>query len=55
LIVSYDGVMLVRITWYTDDSVTTVRDDCSGVMNNVVFFVAGILRMNKEWLVLATA
>jgi len=55
LIVSYDVVMLVRITWYTDDSVTTVRDDCSGVMNNVVFFVAGILRMNKEWLVLAIA
>jgi len=27
----------------------------SGAMNNVVFFVAGILRMNKEWLVLVTA
>ena len=23
----YDGVMFVRMTWYTDDSVTTIRDD----------------------------
>ena len=28
-IVLYDGVMLVGMTWYSDDSVTTVRDDCS--------------------------
>ena len=27
LIVLYDGVMLVRMTWYTDDSVTTIHDD----------------------------
>ena len=27
LIVVYDGVMLFRIPWYTDDSVTTIRDD----------------------------
>ena len=27
MIVFYDSVMLVRMTWYTDDSVTTIRDD----------------------------
>jgi len=27
LIVLYDGGMLVWMTWYTDDSVTTIRDD----------------------------
>ena len=27
LIVLYDGIMLVRMTWYTDDSVTTIHDD----------------------------
>ena len=28
LIVLYDGVVLVQMTWYTDeDSVTTIRDD----------------------------
>ena len=27
----------------------------SGAMNNAVFFMAGILRMNKEWLVLVKA
>jgi len=27
--VLYDGVMLVGMTWYSDDSVTTVCDDCS--------------------------
>jgi len=25
--VLYDGVMFVRMTWYTDDSVTTIHDD----------------------------
>jgi len=28
LIVSYDGVMLVQINWYTDNSVPTIRDVC---------------------------
>ena len=28
LIVLYDGVMLVQINWYTDDSVPTIRDVC---------------------------
>ena len=27
LIVLYDSVMLVRMNWYTGDSVTTIRDD----------------------------
>ena len=27
LIVLYDGVMLVWMTWYIDDSVTTICDD----------------------------
>ena len=27
LIIQYDRVMLVQITTYTDDSVTTIRDD----------------------------
>ena len=34
------GIMLVRMTWYTDDSVTTILDDVTtyckmGAMNNV--------------------
>ena len=45
LTVLYDRVVLVRMTWYTDDSVTTIRDDdvmalpeycMSGAMNNVL-------------------
>jgi len=27
LIVKYDGIMLVRMTWYTDVSVMTIHDD----------------------------
>ena len=27
LIVLYDGIILVRMTWYTDGSVTTIHDD----------------------------
>jgi len=27
LIVVYEGVMLVQMTWYMDESVTTIRDD----------------------------
>ena len=27
LIVIYDDFMLLQITWYTNDSVTTIRDD----------------------------
>ena len=27
LIGSYDGVVLVGMNWYTDDSVPTIRDD----------------------------
>ena len=26
LIVIYDGAVLVQMTWYTDDSVTNIRD-----------------------------
>ena len=29
LIILYGGVMFVVMTWYTDDSITTVCDDCS--------------------------
>jgi len=33
LIILYDGVMSVRMTWYTDeDSVTTIRDDVESVV-----------------------
>ena len=33
LIVLYDDVMSVRMTWYTDeDSVTTIRDDVESVL-----------------------
>ena len=34
--VLYDGVMFVRMTWYTDDSVTTIRDN---VMSLSVLYV----------------
>ena len=27
IVIYYDGVMLVQMTSYTDDSVTTIRDD----------------------------
>ena len=42
LIVLYDGVMLVRMNWYTGDSETIIHDDVisvlcmSGAMNNVL-------------------
>ena len=35
LIVRYDGIMLVRMAWYTYDSVTTNRVDDDVVDNNI--------------------
>jgi len=29
LIVLYDGVMLLRMTWYKDDNVMTIPDDAA--------------------------
>ena len=44
IVIYFDGIMLVQMTLYTDDSVTTIRDDVmslsvlcmSGAMNNVL-------------------
>ena len=37
LIVLYKGAVLVRMTWYTDDSVTTIHDDDDVVMMSVLY------------------
>ena len=44
IVIYFDGIMLVQMTLYTDDSVTTIRDDVMslsvlcmlGAMNNVL-------------------